>query len=265
MTANVPSTGATIPPLEQTLSPSALHTLESLKLKADSLKQSTQSLIDTLCTAAPPPPWPEILSKYTVLLSQTHTLSTSLVDNNVDLTNLALHQSIPLTETQFESEFIVLLRTLQTNEVLTKESATVRRLAERMRTKGSLGPVSVPTQNGAGGGLGASTSISHEEVLQECTEIKEEHDRRVDRAVRAVAMLREKFDWKSRVVVETEEPEEVDWVAEMRIGVDEGAKVAEGSEVGSSVGDEEELEVVLGTGADATPEPDQPDTPMATG
>lgn len=262
MAANIPAAGATLSPPEQTLNPSTLHTLESLKLKADSLKQSTQSLIEALCTAAPPPPWPEILSKYTVLLSQTHTLSTSLVDN-ADLANLALLQSAPLTDTQFDTEFIIYLRTQQTNEVLNRENATVRRLAERMRTKGALGPSSAPTQNGVGGGLGGNSSISHQDVLTECTEIREEHDRRVDRAVRAVAMLREKFDWKSRVAVETEEPEEVDWVAEMRAGVEEGMKVVEGSEGGSSVGDEEELEVVLGTGV-GSPESNRPDTPMPT-
>jgi hypothetical protein len=47
--------------------------------------------------------------------------------------------------------------------------------------------------------------------LNECVEIRGAHDRRVERAVRAVTMLREKFDWKQRVEVEVEEPEELDW------------------------------------------------------
>ena len=47
--------------------------------------------------------------------------------------------------------------------------------------------------------------------MNECVEIRGAHDRRVERAVRAVTMLREKFDWKQRVEVEVEEPEELDW------------------------------------------------------
>jgi hypothetical protein len=57
----------------------------------------------------------------------------------------------------------------------------------------------------------ASRKPECEDVLRECIEIREDHDRRVDRAVRAVTMLRERFDWKQRVEVEVEEPEELDF------------------------------------------------------
>ena len=65
-----------------------------------------------------------------------------------------------------------------------------------------------------GGTLGVVTGVSkasHEDVVRECDQIKLEHDDRVDRAVKAVTMLREKYDWKVRVMVEQEEPEELDW------------------------------------------------------
>jgi len=73
------------------------------------------------------------------------------------------------------------------------ENDTVRRMSEHMSSKKDSG------------------KASHEDVIRECDQIKLEHDERVDRAVRAVTMLREKFDWKTRVEVEQEEPEELDW------------------------------------------------------
>jgi len=38
--------------------------------------------------------------------------------------------------------------------------------------------------------------LEHEDVLWECGEIRDEHDRRVDRAMRVVTMLKDRFDWK---------------------------------------------------------------------
>ncbi|KAG2068275.1 hypothetical protein BDR04DRAFT_1232896 [Suillus decipiens] len=52
--------------------------------------------------------------------------------------------------------------------------------------------------------------VTHD-VLHECEEIRSSHDHRVERAVRAVMMLRDKFEWKQRVEVEVEEPEELEW------------------------------------------------------
>ena len=79
------------------------------------------------------------------------------------------------------------------------ENETVRRMSEHSHTGGTLGIVT-----------GASKA-SHEDVVRECDQIKLEHDERVDRAMKAVTMLREKYDWKVRVMVEQEEPEELDW------------------------------------------------------
>ena len=44
--------------------------------------------------------------------------------------------------------------------------------------------------------------------MHELGTIRAEHDSRCERAVRAVALLRDKYDWKARVAVETEEPED---------------------------------------------------------
>jgi len=113
--------------------------------------------------------------------------------------SLALHPTLGLTDAQFDAGIIPFLRNLQTTEVLRMENETVRRMSEHTHTGGTLGVIT---------GL---SKASHEDVIRECDQIKLEHDDRVDRAVKAVTMLREKYDWKVRVVVEQEEPEELDW------------------------------------------------------
>ena len=150
------------------------------------------------------PQWPTILTRYNILLSQTHSLSTSLATtlpkSNANIfESLALHPTLGLTDAQFDAGIIPFLRNLQTTEVLRMENETVRRMSEHTQTGGTLGIIT-----------GASKA-SHEGVIRECDQIKLEHDERVDRAIKAVTMLREKYDWKVRVMVEQEEPEELDW------------------------------------------------------
>jgi hypothetical protein len=150
------------------------------------------------------PQWPSVLTRYNLLLSQTHSLSTSLATvfpkSNANIfESLALHPTLGLADAQFDAGIIPFLRNLQTTEVLRMENETVRRMSEHSHTGGTLGIVS------------GVSKASHEDVIQECDQIKLEHDERVDRAIKAVTMLREKYDWKARVMVEQEEPEELDW------------------------------------------------------
>ena len=70
------------------------------------------------------------------------------------------------------------------------------------------------------------SKASQDDVVRECDQIKLEHDERVERAIKAVTMLREKCDWKVRVMVEQEEPEELDW--DPRIQQQTMARVEEG-------------------------------------
>ena len=150
------------------------------------------------------PQWPTILTRYNILLSQTHSLSTSLSTtfpkSNANIfESLALHPTLGLTNDQFDAGIIPFLRNLQTTEVLRVENETVRRMSEHTHTGGTLGIVT------------GVSKASQEDVVRECDQIKMEHDERVDRAIKAVTMLREKYDWKVRVMVEQEEPEELDW------------------------------------------------------
>lgn len=204
--------------------------LESLKFKAGQIVESIQALQRTIESGYQNvmPPWPDILSKYNILLSQTHSFSSSLVspihgsvkvngsaptDNSNPYEKIALHPRSGMPDSQLDNDVIPLLRNQQTLDVLKMENDTVRRLSEHMQTRGSLGVLGGPPapsiQQSRFGAI--PKKPEYEDVLAECNEIRAAHDARVDRAVRAVTMLREKFDWRQRVEVEVEEPEELDW------------------------------------------------------
>jgi len=226
--------------------------LESLKFKANQIIESIYALQRTIEAGGHPgvmPAWPDILSKYNLLLSQTHNFSNALVNpfpttgssskappQNI-YERIALHPSTGMTDTQLDGEVVPLLRNQQTTDVLRTENDTVRRLAEHMNTRGSLGVLGVSPPSVPLGGFGVPKKPEYEDVLKECTEIREAHDRRVDRAARAVMMLKDRFDWKQRVEVEVEEPEELDW--DPRLGRTVDLPVEGGDVAMDSSGDEE--------------------------
>ena len=205
------------------LPPAPLPTasLESLKFKATQLHESIialQRLIEYGNVNAMPS-WPDILSKYSVLLSQSLNLSISLVGVNASeasgeigggsannqFSRIALHPSQGLTDQTLDNDLIPLLRNQQTTDVLRRENDTVRRLGEKMLTKGVAGVL------GLSGDDNVKEKPTYSEVISELTSIRNAHDARADRAIRAVTMLREKYEWKTRVEVEVEEPEELEW------------------------------------------------------
>ncbi|OSX62321.1 hypothetical protein POSPLADRAFT_1040012 [Postia placenta MAD-698-R-SB12] len=268
-------------PPRLTFDPSSLPIaqLESLKFKANQMVESIQLLQRTIEYGGQNamPAWPDVLSKYNILLSQSHNLATSLLgptfasatgsssSKGNPYERLSLHPSVPLTDSQLDNELIPLLRNQQTTNVLKIENDIVRHLSEHMETKGTLG---VLTQTGRPNGPAQGKRTEYEDVLSECEQIRVEHDERVDRAVRAVAMLREKYDWKARVAVDQEEPEDLEWdIApfSQSLGGDDGtmrtpggagdvdsAETPDGAQSNDSE-EEEELEEVLGNGGDHTP------------
>ncbi|KAK7434669.1 hypothetical protein VKT23_020077 [Stygiomarasmius scandens] len=254
--------------------------LESLRFKANQIIDSIQTLQRTIDShPAAMPAWPDILSKYTILLSQTHSFSTSLTSSNANapkmngvsagggsqdksspFEKIVLHPRFPMTDAQLDTDVIPLLRNIQTIDVLNTENETVRRLSEHMVTRGSvgvLGGTPLPPPPGGAHAFGGShlqftqRKPEYEDVLRECEEIRGDHDRRADRAIRAVMLLRDKFDWKSRVAVEVEEPEELEWDPRFGNGGQEGDVSMEGS-----VSDEDEVEGQLVSG-DASTSPMQ--------
>ncbi|ESK91928.1 hypothetical protein Moror_10430 [Moniliophthora roreri MCA 2997] len=264
-----------------------LAQLESLRFKANQIIESIQILQRTVDGhPSAMPAWPDILSKYNILLSQTHNFSTSLSSSfasqqqHQQINSIAtqqpqqnpyekivLHPRVPMTDSQLDTEIIPLLRNQQTLDVLNTENMTVRRLSEHMVTRGSLGvlsglPPPPPPQRAPTSFAQSRKKPEYEDVLAECAEIRGDHDRRADRAVRAVALLREKFDWKPRVAVEVEEPEELDWDPRLGSGhrdgpmnpADEDHDVDIESADGEDGSDEDEVEGHL---VDST------ETPMA--
>lgn len=207
MASEIPSTSAAQSQLP-------IAQLESTRLKISQIMESIVSLQRTIECGGQNvmPAWPDILAKYSVLLSQTHNLSTSLVSvlsssqapgepssssasSSRPFAKLALHPTSALPDAQLDNDLIPLLRNQQTTEVLRLESDTVRRLSERLPT------ATMQKER--------STAIeTYNAVLKACMDIRSEHDSRCDRAMRAVALLREKYDWKARVAVEMEEPED---------------------------------------------------------
>lgn len=238
--------------------------IESLRFKANQIIESIKALqmtIDFHPTAISA--WPDILSKYNLLLSQTHSFSSSLTaplpsaaarlngagtsPSSSPFEKIALHPRTSVTDIQLDTEIIPLLRNQQTTDVLSMENETVRRLSEHMVTRGSVGvlsglPVPPPPGTATFGTGFSSAHLAHrkpeyEDVLQECDQIRGDHDRRAERAKRAVSLLRDKFEWKPRVAVEVEEPEELDWDPRHGSMQEEAESSGEG---GSS--DEDEVE-----------------------
>ncbi|KAI6044561.1 hypothetical protein EDC04DRAFT_2510947, partial [Pisolithus marmoratus] len=196
--------------------------LESLRFKANQIIESIQTLQRTIEVGGQNvmPPWPDILSKYNLILSQTHSFYSSLTSSlsqtqaKSPYEKIALHPSVGMTDAQFDNEIIPLLRNQQTTDVLQQENATVRRLAECMVTRGALAISGVQNQSSQAApssGIARTQRVTNEDVLRECAEIREAHDHRTERAVRAVLMLRDKYEWKQRLTVEMEEPEELQW------------------------------------------------------
>lgn len=300
MDRSLPELGAAAtrvaPPPFDPSSPSSLPVgqLESLRSKINQMIESIQTLQRTVEGGGynAMPAWPDILSKYTMLLSQSHNLSMSLVNTYAAIRangqgpshapppnpyeRLALHPSMVMSDAQLDNEVIPLLRNQQTTDVLKLENETVRHLAEHMVTRGSLGVLAMPPQ-GSGPqramDMDAGRKAEYSDVLAECEQIKMEHDERIERAINAVVRLRsEKYEWKVRVEVEQEEPEELEW--DPRFGTQTGlGDAAQGShdkmrvdEESNDSEEEEELEEVLGNGEDQSPEgTPEPTSPMRVG
>ncbi|KAH9944639.1 hypothetical protein B0H21DRAFT_452368 [Amylocystis lapponica] len=247
--------------------------LESLKFKANQIVESIQLLQRTLEAGGQNamPAWPDILSKYNILLSQSHSLSTSLLGQHVSsgvrssenpYEKITLHPTAAMTDTQLDNELLPLLRTAQTTDVLQLENDVVRHSSEHLASKGVL-----EVLREAGSQVHLIKPTAYDPTIRECEDIRVEHDLNVERAVRAVAMLREKYDWKARVAVDQEEPEEIEWDPRLggqaQNGDGPGAAVDGTSEDSGDTprggqsndsDEEEELEEVLGNGADQTPD-----------
>jgi Mediator of RNA polymerase II transcription complex subunit 8 len=209
--------------------PPDIASLESIKSRVTQLIESIQTLAWQLEAFHPPPPWPDLLVKYAVVMAQTHNLSRILASSST-LASTALHPRAPLSDASLDGSLIPLLRNQQTTDVLRAESASVKRLSIALKL-----PEDPPPQL----------------VLDTVSEVVAAHDARAERAQRAVAMLREKYDWHVRVAVDPDEvwndegdvdPHAAEEAPAAPHGPGSPAASANTSE------EEEELENVLGPG-----------------
>ena len=181
--------------------PPDVASLESIKIRVTQLIDSIQTLAWQLDALHPPPPWPDLLAKYAVVMAQTHNLSRALASNAV-LAGTALHPRAPLPDASLDGALIPLLRNQQTTDVLRAESASVRRLGAALKLPATT---TTTDDEGAGAGAGPGAEAPPNVVLAAVSEVVLAHDARAERAQRAVAMLREKYDWRVRVAVEPDE------------------------------------------------------------
>ncbi|KAF5339869.1 hypothetical protein D9611_009186 [Ephemerocybe angulata] len=255
-----PMQNAPVPPELQKLPTPVLPVsqLESLRFKTHQIIDSIHGLMGMIAGnpmhPAYMPSWPELLSKFNVILSQTTTLSNALVtpfpttssatgraQGNQNAENIfqkiVLHPNVGITDQTMDTEIGPLLRNQQTTEVLKRENETVRHLSEHMSTRGMLGVLGIsnttgdaPVNGARGIHLPPPRKPEYEDVIQECNEIRSAHDSLVDRATRAVALLRDKYEWKKRVEVE-DEPEDLKWdLSGPQSGVDEDIGMDSGDE-----------------------------------
>ena len=142
--------------------------------------------------------WPDILAKYNNLLAQTHSLSESLSGKHIpapprkpgepprprvnQFEMIALHPLISLNELQTNMT-INLLKTQPLPEVMSRADESIARFAEKRKD-------------------GADDL----DVIKEMQQIREGHDAKVDRALKSVMELKDKYDWKMRMAFD--EPED---------------------------------------------------------
>lgn len=135
--------------------------------------------------------WPDILAKYNNLLAQTHSLSESLSGKHIpapprkpgepprprvnQFEMIALHPLISLNELQTNMT-VNLLKTQPLPEVMSRADESIARFAEKRKD-------------------GADDF----DVIKEMQQIREGHDAKVDRALKSVMELKDKYDWKMRM------------------------------------------------------------------
>jgi len=143
--------------------------------------------------------WPDILAKYNNLLAQTHSLSESLSGKHIpppprkpgelprprvnQFEMIALHPLISLNELQTNMT-VNLLKTQPLPEVMSRADESIAQFAEKRKD-------------------GADDF----DIIKEMQQIREGHDAKVDRALKSVMGLKDKYDWKMRMAFDEPEDE----------------------------------------------------------
>ncbi|KAG8712457.1 Bud site selection protein, Revert to axial protein 1, partial [Ceratobasidium sp. 395] len=250
-----PPLSAPDPKIDPTTAASSLPQaqLENLRYKITQIMESINGLMITL--NAPQPggvagglaTWPELMTKYNVLLSKTHSLAASLSGpptrkGQTSLKAIAPHPyatsqpppapppaapgttqqpaAPPMDPQQIEAMLDALLDGRRSQSVLRADIANVARLRLPKDSTGPnaigfggggirVGQAGASTGLGGAGGLGGGMigvregPMSAEELRAEearLDEVRRAHDARCARGVEAVRQLKDKYDWKSRLL-----------------------------------------------------------------
>lgn len=230
------STQASAPGPQMNFNPSSLPLphLVSLRSKLsqiiDSLNSLTLLIAGNDINAMGMASWPDILAKYNNLLTQSHTLITTLSGAHLpqparrpgearrERTNpyegIVLHPFNLVVPDPAGGTAVVdeaqqgmlenLLRTDPHPEVIKRWDASIRRFVERRKG----GDVTLRDGTGAGGLAllsGIDPTREAQDIVKEMTSVREGHDARIERAMRVVEELRDKWDWKMRVGTEEDD------------------------------------------------------------
>ena len=113
-----------------------------------------------------------------------HSLSTAVPNAQTSsrrlknpLPNLVIHPAQPISEGNMDNALSALLRMMRLPEVLGTDMETAARM----------------------GGAQDSDIRTDDDIIHEMRAVRDEHDYRVERAVLAVQMLRDRYNWKRRV------------------------------------------------------------------
>ncbi|CAE6339604.1 unnamed protein product [Rhizoctonia solani] len=258
--------------------------VENLRYKIIQIMESINGLLVTLNTGGMQlAAWPDLVNKYNVLLSKTHTLAASLstpptrkgaigfrqivptpfavsgppdaapttVSNPVNPTSNPTDASAPVPtglDPQLDAMLEALLDGRRSMSVTKTDVANVARLHLPETGLGVGGPV--------GGVVGGSETVPPDVMLTRLEEIRKAHDARCARGVEAVRQLKDKYDWKSRLLFDDSDSESSIAVASHH-----------SSEGPGSVGGEDEDMVEVAPPPDSDPvvvEDEQADTPTQT-
>ncbi|KIM24890.1 hypothetical protein M408DRAFT_228196 [Serendipita vermifera MAFF 305830] len=240
---------ASAPVPQMSFDPSSLPLphLVSLRSKLsqiiDSLNNLTLLIAGNDVNALGMASWPDILAKYTNLLTQSQSLMTTLSGAHLPqparrpgearrergnpYEGIVLHPFLltspdtaaatttsgtaatSAVDEAHQGMLENLLRTDPHPEVIKRWDASVRRFVER-RKGGDVTLRTAGDGTGAGvGGLallgGIDPAREAQDIIKEMTGVREGHDARIERAMRVVEELRDRWDWKMRVGVEEED------------------------------------------------------------
>ncbi|KAG9012524.1 hypothetical protein FRB94_005841 [Tulasnella sp. JGI-2019a] len=151
------------------------------------------------------PSWPDILSSYNKILQQTALVSQQLTGTDTvagssytanllasqaqtnewprppmnKLPHVLMHPTLPIPDHHMAETLTTWLATARPEPIVKSDIALVDKFE---KTRAAAG----------------RENASPEEIIKEMRDLREEHDGRADRALRAVQMLRDRYHWKTR-------------------------------------------------------------------